>query len=110
MNSIPKISTGFNLSNNNYNKTLFSIITLTFNIFTIHPALAAADIFADVPLHLQSKATTISAYSVKPNITLYIDDSGSMSMNIVPMSYKCRVSHWIPNPSGNGGKWEPYGS
>lgn len=110
MNSIPKISTGFNLSNNNYNKTLFSIITLTFNIFTIHPALAAADIFADIPLHLQSKATTISAYSVKPNITLYIDDSGSMSMNIVPMSYKCRISHWIPNPSGNGGKWEPYGS
>lgn len=35
--------------------------------------------FADTPLNLQNKSTISTAYKVKPNITLYIDDSGSMS-------------------------------
>ena len=34
--------------------------------------------FADTPLNLQNKSTISTAYKVKPNITLYIDDSGSM--------------------------------
>ena len=34
--------------------------------------------FADVPLNLQNKSTISTAYKIKPNITFYIDDSGSM--------------------------------
>ena len=34
--------------------------------------------FADTPLNLQNKSTISTVYKVKPNITLYIDDSGSM--------------------------------
>lgn len=48
---------------------------------------AASNIFADVPLRLQSKSTTTTAYNIKPNITLYIDDSGSMGDSI---GYKCQ--------------------
>ncbi|MGE9548534.1 PilC/PilY family type IV pilus protein [Snodgrassella sp. CS2] len=48
---------------------------------------AASNIFADVPLRLQSKSTTTTAYNIKPNITLYIDDSGSMSY---PIGYECQ--------------------
>ena len=90
-------------------QTLCCTVLGFLNLFVIPSALAAANIFADIPLHLQSKSITTSSYSVKPNITLYIDDSGSMSMNIVPITYKCRVSRWIPNPNGKGGSWPPYG-
>lgn len=91
-------------------RTLCCTVLGFFNLFAIPSALAAANIFADIPLHLQSKSITTSSYSVKPNVTFYIDDSGSMSMNIVPITYKCRVSKWIPNPDGKGGKWPPFGS
>ena len=110
MNHSSQIRTVSEYSFDQLSKRLPYLFLMCLNLMFVDPVLAKADLFADIPLHLQSKATTFSAYSVKPNITLYIDDSGSMSMNIVPMTYKCRVSHWIPNASGSGGKWEPFGS
>lgn len=109
MNYNSQIYTESGSRSENQCKLMFYLIFMYLSTFLASSAMAKADIFADIPLHLQSKATTFSAYNVKPNVTLYIDDSGSMSMNIVPMIYKCRVSHWIPNPKGNGGKWEPFG-
>ena len=67
-------------------KILSKAIASIFGVF-IFQAQAANNIFADIPLHLQSKSTTTTAFNVKPNITFYIDDSGSM---IDPMGYSCR--------------------
>lgn len=67
-------------------KILSKAIASIFGVF-IFQAQAANNIFADIPLHLQSKSTTTTAFNIKPNITFYIDDSGSM---IDPMGYSCR--------------------
>ena len=39
---------------------------------------ANANQFADIPLHLQSRAERVLGYSIKSNVTFYIDDSRSM--------------------------------
>ena len=89
-------------------QTLRCTILGILSLLSYSTVSASANIFANIPLHLQSKSITTSSYSVKPNITFYIDDSGSMSMNIVPITYKCRVSKWVPNPDGKGGYWPPF--
>ena len=38
--------------------------------------------FADVPLNLQNKSTISTAYKIKPNVALYIDDSTSMVLGM----------------------------
>lgn len=67
-------------------KILSKAIAGIFGLFILQ-AQAANNIFADIPLHLQSKTTTTSAFNIKPNITLYVDDSGSMND---PMGYSCQ--------------------
>ena len=52
---------------------------------------ANASQFADIPLHLQSKAERKLASSVKSNVTFYIDDSNSMNYTIKDEDKKVRV-------------------
>ena len=47
----------------------------------------AANNFANTPPHLQSKSVSTIGYSVKPNITFFIDDSGSMISGADGMCY-----------------------
>lgn len=85
---------------------LFFIITSVFST----SALAEANIFADIPLHLQNSSTITTAYSVKPNITLLIDSSGSMVEKLNGESYKCRTRSSIrKNAQGRTIAWSPWG-
>ena len=52
---------------------------------------ANANQFADIPLHLQSRAERVLGYSVKSNVTFYIDDSGSMNQTVKGDDRKVRV-------------------
>ena len=52
---------------------------------------ANANQFADIPLHLQSRAERVLGYSVKSNVTFYIDDSNSMNYTIKDEDKKVRV-------------------
>ena len=58
---------------NNY----FKIIIIPIALF-YHSSSFAVNNFVNTPLHLQSRSVTTTNYYVKPNITFYIDDSGSM--------------------------------
>lgn len=52
---------------------------------------ANANQFADIPLHLQSRAERVLGYSIKSNVTFYIDDSRSMDYTIKGEDRKVRV-------------------
>ncbi|MCO6518921.1 MAG: hypothetical protein J6585_08170, partial [Snodgrassella sp.] len=69
---------------------LFLAVSSALAVVSLSQARAAANNFAEVPFHLQGKTTTTKAYSVKPNVTLYIDDSGSMSAAV---AQRCPVVH-----------------
>ena len=96
-------------------KALFSAVTAALSILPVYQVQAAnnslADIFADIPLHLQNSTTEETAYSVKPNITLLIDESSSMKKEIPGNSIKCRKRRLIVNNRGrydwtHWGPWE----
>ncbi|NUF78689.1 hypothetical protein GY065_07170 [Snodgrassella sp. ESL0323] len=70
-------------------KILFLAITAALSTFSVCQAQAETNIFADIPLYLQNSSTITTAYSVKPNITLLLDLSGSMK-DPLKNSYKCR--------------------
>ena len=53
-----------------------------------------AGTFPTTPLHLQDETQTTTAAGVKPNIMLYIDDSGSMMSNAIT----------VKNPDGSTAK------
>lgn len=59
-------------------KILVSAVTGALGILMAPDTYATANSFADTPLRLQEKSITQEAYSVKPNVLLFIDDSGSM--------------------------------
>jgi type IV pilus assembly protein PilY1 len=67
---------------------LFSTIALLY-----YSQLSIARDLAQTPFYLQNISTEITGYTVKPNITLLVDDSGSMIANVSdekgPIS-KCR--------------------
>ncbi|WP_239372538.1 PilC/PilY family type IV pilus protein [Snodgrassella gandavensis] len=90
-------------------KILFSAVTAALSAFPVLPALAEVNIFADIPLHLQSSSTTTKAYSVKPNVTFFIDDSASMREKIKgQQTYKCRHRTSIrKNANGRTVAWSP---
>ncbi|MDF7676088.1 PilC/PilY family type IV pilus protein [Neisseriaceae bacterium ESL0693] len=90
---------GFRIKRN----TLYAAILAAFCVNT-----ADARIFADVPLHLQSSSTTASSYSVKPNVTLFIDDSASMNEATSPESYKCKKQTRERKPDGTWGGWSAW--
>ncbi|WMY92044.1 PilC/PilY family type IV pilus protein [Snodgrassella communis] len=69
---------------------LFLAVSNALAVVSSPQAGAATNDFAEVPLHLQGKVTTTKAYSVKPNVTLYIDDSGSMSDAV---AQRCPIVH-----------------
>ena len=48
----------------------------------IAPTNLLAGNFPSMPLHLQDQSTTTTPAGVKPNVMLYIDDSGSMSWSV----------------------------
>ena len=96
-------------------KALFSAVTAALSILPVYQVQAAnnslADIFADIPLHLQNSTTEETAYSVKPNITLLIDESSSMRKEIPGNSIKCKKRYLIVNKHGrydwtHWGPWE----
>jgi type IV pilus assembly protein PilY1 len=69
---------------------LFLAVSSALAVVSLSQARAAANKFAEVPFYLQGKTTTTTAYSIKPNITLYIDDSGSMSSAV---AQRCPIVH-----------------
>ncbi|PIT17353.1 hypothetical protein BGI32_02835 [Snodgrassella alvi] len=72
-------------------------------------ALAEANIFADIPLHLQNSSTVTTTYSIKPNITLLIDSSASMNEKLQGDSIKCRSRTSIrKNAQGTTSAWSPW--
>ncbi|PIT56537.1 PilC/PilY family type IV pilus protein [Snodgrassella alvi] len=91
-------------------KTLFSAVTAALIVFPAWQVQAGANIFADTPLHLQNSSTITTAYGVKPNITLFIDDSASMTNKIKNgFSYRCRSRKSIrKNAKGNTIAWTPW--
>lgn len=64
-------------------KILVSAVTGALGILMAPYTYATANSFADTPLRLQQKSITQKAYSVPPNIALFIDDSGSMKKGLV---------------------------
>lgn len=64
-------------------KVLVSAVTGALGILMAPYTYATANSFADTPLRLQQKSITQEAYNVKPNIALFIDDSGSMLKGLV---------------------------
>jgi type IV pilus assembly protein PilY1 len=92
----------------NSKKILSKAIVSIFAVL-IFQAQAANNIFANIPLHLQSKSTTTTAFSIKPNIAFYIDDSGSMND---PMGYSCRyrtsTCRRLNSSTKKCANWEPY--
>ena len=94
-------------------KALFSAVTAALSVLPVCQAQAAdkslANIFADIPLHLQNSSTTKTAYSVKPNITLLIDESGSMHEKLQTKEVKCRHRNSIgKNKKGKTTSWSPW--
>ncbi|PIT52400.1 hypothetical protein BHC44_09280 [Snodgrassella alvi] len=91
-------------------KTLFSAVTAALIVFPAWQVQAGANIFADIPLHLQNSSTTTDANGVKPNITLFIDDSASMREKIKEnFSYRCRSRKSIrKNAKGDTIAWTPW--
>lgn len=59
---------------NKINYKLLTFLLLLNQSFTY----AVNQKFAEIPLDLQNNSTITTEFNVKPNITLYIDDSGSM--------------------------------
>ncbi|MCO6516872.1 MAG: hypothetical protein J6586_10360, partial [Snodgrassella sp.] len=70
---------------------LFLAVSSALAVVSLSQARAAVNNFAEVPFYLQGKTTTTKAYSVKPNVTLYIDDSISMSASV---SQRCQFDRW----------------
>lgn len=60
---------------------------------------AQTDFFADTPFPFQKKNLITTAYSIKPNILLYIDNSGSMTENTL---YECSYKTKIQKVNKNG--------
>ncbi|WP_275415199.1 PilC/PilY family type IV pilus protein [Snodgrassella gandavensis] len=92
-------------------KILFSAVTAALSAFPALPALAEVNIFADTPLYLQNSLTITTAYSVKPNITLFIDDSVSMNRRFIEGkdTFKCRSRTSIrKNARGRTVAWSPW--
>jgi type IV pilus assembly protein PilY1 len=92
-------------------KTLSSAVIAALIAFSAwQQAQAEANIFADIPLHLQKSSTITTAYGVKPNITLFIDDSASMVEKIKEgYSYRCRNRKSIrKNARGRTIAWSPW--
>ncbi|PIT58513.1 PilC/PilY family type IV pilus protein [Snodgrassella alvi] len=91
-------------------KTLSSAVIAALIAFSAWQAQAKTNIFADIPLHLQKSSTITTAYGVKPNITLFIDDSASMREKIKEgYSYRCRNRKSIrKNAKGNTIAWSPW--
>ena len=59
---------------------------------------AETNIFADMPFQFQKKNLTTTAFSIKPNITLYIDNSASMNeRTIYYCNYDKRQKSVAPN-------------
>ena len=56
---------------------LLSATSLFYNSYSF-----AVNQFTDTPLHLQSQTIQTTGYRVKPNITFFIDNSGSMSLTV----------------------------
>lgn len=80
-------------------KVLVSAVTGALGIFMAPYTYATANSFADTPLRLQQKSITQKAYSVKPNVAIFIDDSLSMGYTLThnkpskdpkKLLYKCR--------------------
>ncbi|MDF7676510.1 PilC/PilY family type IV pilus protein [Neisseriaceae bacterium ESL0693] len=84
-----------------------TIYAAIFTAFCLNSAYAN-NTFADVPLHLQGESTISSSYSVKPNVTLFIDDSGSMNEATTPESYKCKRRTRERKSDGTWGKWSDW--
>ena len=93
-------------------KILFLAITAALSTFPVYQAQAAdntlANIFADIPLHLQNSSTTKTAYSVKPNIILLIDESASMNEKLQGDSRKCRTRTKIGEDKRGRPIWSPW--
>ncbi|NUE67212.1 PilC/PilY family type IV pilus protein [Snodgrassella sp. ESL0253] len=91
-------------------KILFSAVIAALSTFPALPALAQANIFADIPLHLQNSSTITKAYSVKPNVTFFIDDSASMRERLKSGHiYRCRHRTSIrKNARGRTVAWSPW--
>lgn len=70
---------------------LFLAVSSALAVVSLSQAGAAVNEFADIPLYLQGKVTTTKAYSIKPNVTFYIDDSGSMTEQV---SKKCMAHYY----------------
>ncbi len=71
--------------------SLFLAVSSALAVVSLSQARAAVNNFAEVPLYLQQgKTTTTNAYNIKPNVTLFIDDSGSMVTNLTA---KCSLTH-----------------
>lgn len=64
-------------------KVLVSAVTGALGIFMAPYTYATANSFADTPFRLQQKSITQKAYSVKPNVAFFIDDSYSMGYTLV---------------------------
>lgn len=60
---------------------------------------AQTDFFADTPFPFQKKNLITTAFSIKPNILLYIDNSGSMTENTL---YECSYKTKIQKINKNG--------
>ena len=80
-------------------KILVSAVTGALGILMAPYTCATANSFADTPLRLQQKSITQSAYSVKPNVAIFVDDSLSMGYTLThnkpskdpkKLLYKCR--------------------
>ena len=93
-------------------KALFSAVTAALSVLPVCQAQAAdntlANIFADIPLHLQNSSTTKTAYSVKPNIILLIDESASMNEKLQGDSRKCRTRTKIGEDKRGRPIWSPW--
>jgi type IV pilus assembly protein PilY1 len=91
-------------------KTLCAAVIAALIAFPAWQAQAEANIFADIPLHLKKSSTITTGYSVKPNITLLIDNSASMDEKIKQGTmYKCRNRKSIrKNARGTTTAWSPW--
>lgn len=67
----------FFVTRNKLRTTLKYILLSATSLFYYSSSFAATH-FTDTPLHLQSQSIQIIGYTVKPNITFFIDDSGSI--------------------------------
>ncbi len=68
-------------------RTTFKYIIMSVTALFYYPYSYAVNQFSDTPLHLQSQSIQTTGYSVKPNITFFIDDSGSMDTIIKRQCY-----------------------